>query len=428
MNRIRISALLFLIGLSGQSVAADLKLASWNLGWHLSQAEAKTWVANCNAKYELGDTSKAWTRSKNATATRGWDMDWRPRDADIKLPWDIEAIPPCSIYQDENRKVIPVTMAAFKKRGQEIAKVIHAMSPDVIAFQEVSGVAAIQDVLGSSVNRYRICSYPGYSVQRLAIAWKKNLSKSKGVCEVYDALSLPENGDARRPRPGLRLALDINGKKTAFLNVHLKSSCVSPLEKGDQQRGQLESDQRDCLILQQQIQPLENWIEHAALNFDRYVMLGDFNRDLWHEVEKGKTLAARVDDSSPQGPRKSDVRVRFLLAEVNDGLPAASAMTLVSANCKASEVAAGLCKDAKTRRLSPPEMKSLSGEMGCSYPVALDHMLVSTSWNAGDATQKAEKIAIAPGSSSVAKNDKGDAIVTLSLSDHCPTRITLPNP
>lgn len=428
MSRLRISTFLLLAALSGQSQAADLKLASWNLGWHLSQAEARNWVANCSAKYELGDTGKTWTRSKNAEATRGWDIDWRPRDANIKLPWDIEIIPPCTIYRDENRKVIPVTMAAFKTRSQAMAKVIHDMSPDVIAFQEVSGVAAIKDVLGRSAKRYRICSYPGYSVQRLAIAWKKNLGKSKGVCEVENALSLPELGESRRPRPGLRLALDINGKKTAFLNVHLKSSCVSPLEKGEQQRGQLETDQRDCQVLQQQIQPLENWIEQTSQNFDRYIVMGDFNRDLWHEVEQGKTLAARMDGSSPQVARKPDVRVRLLLAEVNDGLPATSTMTLVSANCKASELAAGLCKDAKTRRLSSPEMKMLSTEMGCSYPVALDHMLVSNSWNAGEATEQAVKVAIAPGTSRVTINDEGLTDVSLALSDHCPTQITLPRP
>ena len=427
MYRLRISFLSLLAGLSGQSHAADLKLASWNLGWHLSQAEAKAWIAGCDATYAL-DQNKAWIKSGKTDAQKGWKIDWRPRDADIKLPWDIEAMPPCGIYQDENRNVIPVTLAAFKKRGQEIAKVIHDMSPDVIAFQEVSGVAAIKDVLGRSAGRYRVCSYPGYSVQRLAIAWKKNLGQSKGICEVEPALSLPENGDTRRPRPGLRLALDINGKKTAFLNVHLKSSCVSPLEKSEQQRGQLESEQRDCLILQQQIQPLENWVEQSAQNFDRYVVMGDFNRDLWHESESVKTLAARVDDSSPQSPRKPEVRVRLLLAEVNDGLPAASAMTLVSANCNISDASAGLCKDAKQRRLSSPEMESLSNEMGCSYPVALDHMLVSNTWNAGDATQQAVKVAIAPGASSITTNDKGVATVTLSLSDHCPTQLTLPNP
>lgn len=413
--------------MSGQGAAAELKVASWNLGWHLSQAEAKHWIAGCDARYEL-DQNKAWKKSKNKLATSGWEMDWRPRDADIKLPRDIEVIPPCNVYQDDNRKVIPVTMSAIKQRTQGLSKVIQNIAPDVIAFQEVSGEASIKEVLGKSANQYQTCSYTGYSVQRLAFAWKKSLGKSKSLCEKYDALSLPENGEQRRPRPGLRLALDINGKRTAFLNVHLKSSCVSPLEKGDQQRGQLESDQRDCIVLQQQLQPLENWIEQASLNFDRYVVLGDFNRDLWHETETAKTLAARVDASAPAGPLGPKVRVRFLLAEINDGMPEQSAMTLVSANCNKDDASHALCTKAKKVRLSSDEMKSISAAMGCSYPVALDHMLVSNNWHAGDATQKAEKIAIAPGSSSITKNDKGHASVTLSLSDHCPTQITLPIP
>jgi len=65
--------------------------------------------------------------------------------------------------------------------------------------------------------------------------------------------------------------------------------------------------------------------------------------------------------------------------------------------------------------------------MGCSYPVALDHMLVSNTWNAGDATAQAVKLTLSPGVSSVTTNDKGVANVVLSLSDHCPTQITLPH-
>ncbi len=426
MNRFGLILLASLIVISGQCRAADLKLVSWNLGWHLSQGEAKSWIYGCDARYEL-DQNKAWKRTTNRQAKSGWEMDWRTRDVDIKLPWSVETLPPCNVYEGDDRKVIPVTQAAFRKRMQQLAKTLAEMEPDVIAFQEVSGEAAIKEALGKSANQYQVCSYKGYSVQRLAFAWKKSLTKSKGVCEKYDALSLPQSSEQRHPRPGLRLALDISGKKTAFLNVHLKSSCVSPLEKNEQLRGQLESEQRDCLILQQQIQPLESWIEQTSQDFDRYVVIGDFNRDLWHELERAKTHTARVDNSSPQSPHKAEARVRLLLPEVNDALPAASAMTLVSANCTISDAAAGLCKDAKQRRLSSPEMKTLSAAMGCSYPVALDHMLVSDSWNAGDVTQQAVKVALSPGVSSVTMNDKGMANVTLALSDHCPTQITLPN-
>jgi len=420
MNRFRCVVALFLALISGQSFAADLKLASWNLGWHLSQAEAKSWIAQCDAKYELNQDSKVWQRSKNATGTTGWEMDWRPRDAAIKLPWTIEKLPPCNVYEGDDRKVIPVTRELFKKRAQQIAKKIAEISPDVMAFQEVSGEAAIRDVLGKAAGQYHVCSYTGYSVQRLAFAWKKTLSKSKGTCEIYDALSLPENGTERRPRPGLRLALNINGKKTAFLNVHLKSSCVSPLEINEQKRGQLEGDQKDCLILQQQVLPLENWIEDSSKAFDRFVVMGDFNRDLWHEHEKAKTLSARMDGSDATMPRDASVRVRLLLSEVNDGMPAQSGMSLVAAACSKTEGADNLCKKAKLVRLSQDEMKLLVNDMGCRNPIELDQMLVSNNWNAGDAVAHAVKLSIAPDGSSSA--------TALASSDHCPTQIVLPNP
>ena len=426
MNRCGFVLFATLFAVSGQVAAADLKLASWNLGWHLNQAEAKSWIAGCNTRYEL-DQNKTWIKSKNTDAKTGWEMDWRPRDAGIKLPWNIESMPPCNVYEDDTGKVIAVTKAAFKNRSTALAETIAQISPDVIAFQEVSGERAIKEVLGKSASNYQICSYSGYSVQRLAFAWKKSLAKSKGVCEKYDALSLPENNNQRRPRPGLRLALDINGKKTAFLNVHLKSSCVSPLEKNEQQRGQLESTQKDCLVLQQQIRPLENWIETTSTTFDRFIVMGDFNRDLWHEYDQAKTLSARIDASAPTAPRDAKTRVRLLLSEVNDNMPMQSAMTLASASCKKSDSTNALCTKAKLLRLSSDEMKSLGDEMGCRNPVALDQMLISNSWNAGTAVSNAEKIAIAPGSSSINTDNKGVKTVTLSLSDHCPTQITLPN-
>jgi len=415
----RLSVLTFYL-LCGQCLAADVKLASWNLGWHLSQKEAKTWIAGCDASYELNPTSKIWQRSKATTGTTGWKMDWRPKDEAITLPWAIEKLPPCSVYETDDRKAIAVTQSLFKNRAREISKIIATISPDVMAFQEVSGDAAIKDVLGKFAAQYDVCSYAGYSVQRLAFAWKKTLSKSKGVCEVYDPLSLPENGTERRPRPGLRLALNIDGKKTAFLNVHLKSSCVSPLEINEQKRGQLESDQKDCAVLQQQVAPLENWIEESSKSFDRFIVMGDFNRDLWHELDKAKTLPARMDSSDPTTARSSNVRVRLLLPEVNDGLPAQSKMSLVAANCSVTEAANSLCEKAHMVRLSRDEMKALVNDMGCRNPIELDQMLVSSNWNAGDAVSQAIKVSIEPhGSSSAA---------ALAASDHCPTQITLPNP
>lgn len=34
----------------GPAAARDLKVASWNLGWHMSKAEAAQWIRDCGNK------------------------------------------------------------------------------------------------------------------------------------------------------------------------------------------------------------------------------------------------------------------------------------------------------------------------------------------------------------------------------------------
>lgn len=418
-----VSALL----LSFQAGANNISLATWNLGWHVSQKEAGDWIASCNKRYELDATSKVWGASTKADAQTGWQIDWRPRDEAIKLPWTIDKMPPCNIYQDAMRNVIPVTAEAYAARSGQIAQLIEKnITADVMAFQEVSGEAAVREVLGGLSSQYNVCSYDGYAIQRLAFAWRKSVS-SAGSCEVYEPLSLPQNGTARRPRPGLRLMLKVGDVSVAFLNVHLKAACVSPLEAGPENRGQLETGQRDCVILQQQIQPLEAWLEETAKKTDRIVFMGDFNRDLWHEIEAAKAGAkTRVDGSDPKSALKPETRVRLLLAEINDSEPAASVLVLSSNTCAKSDASKALCNTAKTARLSRNDRDALGLEMGCRNPVGLDQMLVSRAWPKLPEPLLSNKIAIAPFGISLGATATSPA--SLAASDHCPLRMELPNP
>jgi endonuclease/exonuclease/phosphatase family metal-dependent hydrolase len=406
---------------------AGISLATWNLGWHVSQKEAGDWVASCNKRYELDAASKAWNVSTKADAQTGWLIDWRPRDEAIKLPWTIDKMPPCNIYQDGMRNVIPVTADAFAARSKQIAQLIEKdIAADVMAFQEVSGEAAVREVLGGLSAQYNVCSYDGYAIQRLAFAWKKSLAAT-GICEVNEPLSLPQNGAARRPRPGLRLMLNLGKTTAAFLNVHLKASCVSPLEAGPENRGQLESEQKDCVILQQQIQPLEAWLEETAKKTDRIVFMGDFNRDLWHEVEAARTGAKpRVDGSDPKSALKAETKVRLLLAEINDGEPAASALVLSSNTCAKSDAAKTICNTAKTTRLSRNDRDALALEMGCRNPVGLDQMLVSRAWPRLPEPLLSNKIAIVP--FGISQGATATTPASLAASDHCPLRMELPSP
>ncbi|WP_323995594.1 hypothetical protein [Rhizobium mulingense] len=74
------------------------------------------------------------------------------------------------------------------------------------------------------------------------------------------------------------------------------------------------------MILQQQIDPLESWIERAAAEGAKIVLLGDFNRNLWHELRDQRP--ARTDATGTSSPRPAGVLSRSLIEEVADGQPA----------------------------------------------------------------------------------------------------------
>ncbi len=441
---------------------AGLTVASWNLGWHLSAVETEKWISACNRRYIFDARKKAWAgysgplskmigtneRASNANTSEniavkgqsksyfydrpnvGWEIDWRPKDDTIRMPFSIGTMPPCNVYTDESRDAVRVTPGLSAQRNERLANVIkERINADVIAFQEVSGKAAITDALGQFAGQYEVCSFEGYGVQRLGFAWRKTLNAGNAKCDVYDPLSLPELGGERRPRPGLALTFKLKDKTLAFMNVHLKAACVSPLENSPEGRGKLEGEQKDCLMLQQQVAPLEAWLEQTAKSADHFVFIGDFNRDLWHEIEAMKNTenhAARVDASDPKTAMPTATKVRYLLAEINDGEPPASGMSLAAPSCAISETANRLCETSKVKRLRTEDRLALVKEMGCRNPNGLDQMLISRNWPGLNAVPKSEKISIAPFGDTVNVDDVAKRTAQLAISDHCPIVIRLP--
>lgn len=69
-----------------------LKIASWNLGWHLSGADAQTWAMKCSAPFAQDSTS-LWRPAASGThrASSGRDV-----------------LPPCNVYS-ANFKTVPIT-------------------------------------------------------------------------------------------------------------------------------------------------------------------------------------------------------------------------------------------------------------------------------------------------------------------------------
>jgi hypothetical protein len=182
--------------------ARDITLVTWNLGWHMSLAEADAWIAACGQPFVLNTGTGLWEPSGGPPlpdAKPGWELKW---GRDARIAWDIGKMAPCDIYQ-ANFKIVPVTGAAYRKRMTQIRSMISGvLDADALAFQEVTGEASVREVLPGNGAGYSLCSFSSHTIQRLVIAWKNSLGK--GVeCEVEDALSLPGEPNDKRPRPGL---------------------------------------------------------------------------------------------------------------------------------------------------------------------------------------------------------------------------------
>jgi hypothetical protein len=199
---------------------------------------------------------------------------------------------------------------------------------------------------------------------------------------------------------------------------------VSLLEAGEDGDGQgaLAGSDPACKVLQRQVHPLEAWIEERSSGADGLVFLGDLNRNVWHEQSRQETEPVRTDGSDPATPLPNGVRVRSLLAEVNDGEPEASSLALLEEVCSVSSNTARLCEKAWSARLTADETRQVSAVegLGCRNPIGLDHMLISRNLTA----LPAEKLALgAFGRPRAASSGRPDPL--LAVSDHCPLATTI---
>lgn len=405
---------------AGHAQAATLRVATWNLGWHVSEAELGPWIAQCGKVYTKDTQSGVWELGSTRTSGSriGWEIDEsRPTLEGV----DLAVMPPCGVYRSPSRAGIAVTPASYAKRNEQIAKVLRDnVRADVIAFQEVSGVAAVREALGAAAADYEVCSFSGYKVQRLAFAWRKSLGPSIGPCQVFGELSLHHLPLKAQVRPGFAVTLQISGKKIRFLTVHLKSACVSPLDRGklDGNRG----PEDPCPILQQQVGPLESVIEELPKGVDHVVVMGDFNRNLGHEaVPVAGAEPIRSDGSTDlRRPRAAGTLTRNLLLEVNDGQPSASRLSLLAPTCPGSREVALACEAAKTRLLTTEERRTLSDRngLGCRNPVGLDHILVSD--GLAKAVTATTKVPLGNLGRALSPRPPQNPEPLLAISDHCP--------
>ncbi|WEX91773.1 hypothetical protein PZN02_006093 (plasmid) [Sinorhizobium garamanticum] len=135
------------------------------------------------------------------------------------------------------------------------------------------------------------------------------------------------------------------------------------------------------MILQQQVDPLESWIESASADGAKIVLIGDFNRNFWHELREQRP--ARTDASGTSTPRPAGVLTRSLIEEIAKGQPAAANLKILDEHWQISDVGQARCTQAEIRDLTTPETQLLASDtyLGCRNPAGLDHILVGPGIN-----------------------------------------------
>lgn len=235
---------------SPASSAADqtLRIAAWNLEWLIAPEEFR----------KLGDSCV-------------------PRDAS---PGSRKRSIPCNVAQELERSALDF---------QALERYAKQLDADVVALQEVDGVAAARKVF----RNHDFCFSRREGVQNTGFAIRKGVPHRCG--EDFIDLSL----DDRVRRGAVLIVYPGDKRELRLLSVHLKAGCP---------RRPLDDPRRDCQTLAEQVPILERWIDEQAAAGRRFAILGDFNHDLLagtgparNEQGQPRNFWAEIDDADPVG-------------------------------------------------------------------------------------------------------------------------------
>ena len=230
---------------TGAQAVGTLKLATWNLEWLIAPAAFKPLKAGC--------------------APQGTPVHGDTR----RLPCDVAT-----------------RLERSSRDFSVLARYARELDADVVALQEVDGPEAARLVFP----QYDFCFTHRKHVQNTGFAVRRDVPFRCGP--DASALSL---GDSLRRGAELIVFPGAPGE-VRLLSVHLKSGCsTKPLTAPD----------KPCRDLARQLPALEAWIDAQARAQRRFVVLGDFNRDLLAEETRREapgtqdSLWAAIDDADP---------------------------------------------------------------------------------------------------------------------------------
>ena len=232
-----------------------LRIATWNMAWLANDALSPVQAQNC----------------RNEAKAKP-NLDDRP--------------------SVECRKGAPFRQVADYERLAKHAKTVGA---DIIGIQEVQGLPAIQKILDGDLaaaadtsayvqkGTYFLAAYSQGGWQKTAVAIRRSILDPSTPPVVREFVSL---GDAlpRDKRGGLEVEVKLrDGSKLTLLSVHLKSRCVEEA---------LDASTDHCRQLAKQAPALGAWVAQKELARERYIVLGDFNRNFASPPEQACSPAA----------------------------------------------------------------------------------------------------------------------------------------
>ncbi|MCW8328574.1 endonuclease/exonuclease/phosphatase family protein [Photobacterium sp. SDRW27] len=199
-----------------------------------------------------------------------WNMQW--------LAWPDKSI------------TIPRTPGDYRR----LANIISELSPDVLAFQEVDSIEAIQAILPRT--GYKVFLSDRHKNRNEQFPQQNQFTgfAVKGSLRVTDApdletLNVSHGKRTRKLRYGSYLIIHTApDTKLHLLNVHLKSGCFSRKYKQGSQ---------SCRTLRQQGAILASWIQQRQSNYEDFLIVGDFNHQL---NSKQQWLLSSLNDALPQ--------------------------------------------------------------------------------------------------------------------------------
>ncbi|CAH7273375.1 Metal-dependent hydrolase [Vibrio chagasii] len=184
----------------------------------------------------------------------------------------------------------------------KLEEYFQSLNADVVAFQEVDDINAIQRVAG---DQYKILmsdrALPKNSNRQFKEVNQYTGFAVRKEVSLTDYADFPlESSSNSKLRFASYIVIETETKPIHMLSVHLKAGCSGAYKSN-----------RDCSRLKEQAQQLNKWIKQRERNNEDYAILGDFNHNLAYSRDwMWKELTQYTDAQLATRRTRADCKVR----------------------------------------------------------------------------------------------------------------------